>query len=97
MKLSEMNGNQKQVYRMVIDACNEYVGGWENAMEDSSEGSEEWLEAKAQLEAGHDTLVSRVLCEVRNSTEWKRLEHLHFVTIEWTKERVNKRLAKMGY
>ena len=97
MKLSEMNGNQKQVYRMVIDACNEYVGGWENAMEDSSEGSDEWLEAKAQLEAGHDTLVGRVLCEVLNSTEWKCLEHLHFVTIEWTKERVNKRLAKMGY
>lgn len=97
MKISEMNSNQKQVYLMVVDACNEYIGGWENAMMDAEEGSEDWLSAKRQLEVGHDTLVEWILDEVRYSTLWKRLEHLHFVTIEWTKERISRRLKKMGY
>ena len=97
MKISEMNSNQKRVFSMVVDACNEFIGGWENTMMDEEEGSEEWQNAKEMLEAGHDALVQWILSDVKLSTEWKRLEHLHFVSLEWTKERIDRRLKKMGY
>ena len=82
---------------MVVDACNEYIGGWENSMMDSHEGSEDWLEAKKMLEQPHDTIVKWILDDIRYSREWKRLEHLHFVTLDWTRERIDRRLKKMGY
>jgi len=97
MKISEMNSNQKTVYLMVVDACNEFIGGWENTMLDEPEGSEEWQNAKELLEEGHDALVGYILGDIRSSREWQRLEHLHFVSLEWTKERISKRLTKMGY
>ena len=97
MKISEMNNNQKRVYHMVVDACNEFIGGWENTMLDEEEGSEEWQKAKKMLEAGHDTLVEWILSDIRSSAEWICYEHLHFVSLEWTKERIDRRLKKMGY
>ncbi len=97
MKISEMNSNQKRVFMMVVDACNEFIGGWENTMMDYPEDDEEYKNAQEILGAGHDTLVNWILSDIRHSTEWQRLEHLHFVSLEWTKERVDRRLKKMGY
>ncbi len=92
-----MNSNQKRVYQMVVDACNEFIGGWENTMDDYPEGTEEYAEAQRMLGTDHETMVNWMLNDIRNSREWQRLEHLHFVSLEWTKERIDKRLKKMGY
>lgn len=97
MKISEMNNNQKQVFMMVLEACNEFIGGWENTLDDSEEGSEDWNSAKRMLETDHNTMVEWILSDIQCSREWKRIEHLHFVSIAWTKERIDKRLKKMGY
>ncbi len=97
MKISEMNQNQKRVFLMVVDACNEFIGGWENTLCDTEEGSEEWKHAKEVLATEHDTMVDWILSDIRLSKEWQKLEHLHFVSIEWTKERIDRRLKKMGY
>lgn len=97
MKISEMNNNQKRVYLMVVELCNEFIGGWENTLCDAEENSEEWNEAQKMLNADHDTKVEWILSDVRHSIEWQRLENLHFVSLEWTRERIDKRLRKMGY
>lgn len=92
-----MTQNQKQVYLLCIEACNEFIGGWENTRLDSAEGSEDWEMANKMLSQPHETLVEWILDDVRRSREWQRLEHLHFVTIAWTRERIDKRLTKWGY
>lgn len=97
MKVSEMNINQRRVYTLCVEACNEYIGGWENARDDAEPDSEEWKQANYMLTQDHDTLVEWILSDVRSTPEWKKLENLHFVTIEWTKERIDKRLSKWGY
>lgn len=97
MKYADMNENQKQVFRLVSDECNHYIGGWENQMMDYSEGTEEYEEAQSALSQSHEELVDTLFCIVRHTREWENMENLHFVSLDWMKERVDKRLKKMGY
>ena len=97
MKLSEMNANQRKAWEIAVEAVNMYIGGYENQMEDSEEGSENWIEAYNALHASHEEMVETCLAWARMSREWERLEHLHFVGIDFLRERVHKRLVKYGY
>lgn len=97
MKLSEMNENQRKVWEIAVENVNMYIGGYENTMLDYPEDSEEYKDAKESLSLPHDELVEIILGWCRMSREWQRIENLHFVGIEFMKERISKRLNKYGY
>lgn len=88
---------QKQAWRIAVDAVNEYIGGFENQMEDCEEGTEDWKQAYDALHCGHDEIVETCLLWARSSWEWEHLDHIHFVGLDFLRERVEKRVTKYGY
>lgn len=97
MKVSEMNGNQYMVYQLAIENCSDYIGGFENQMQDSCEGSDEYNEAKRALSLSHDELVEEIASWCRMDNRWRKVENLHLVGLDFLKERISKRLTKWGY
>ena len=97
VKFSELNSNQKIVYRIVIDECSNYIGGYENQLDDNQEGTEDWQEAYDALHKSHEELVDIIMRWVRGNSLWECNEHLHFVSLEWIRERIDRRLKKWGY
>lgn len=107
MKLSECNARQRKAYINVYHACNWIIGGWENAMEDNPEDSEEYKGAKAWLddrEALMDYIYSEVISTVYHegamfwgAGEERYLKDIRFCGKAWIMERIDKRLKKMGY
>lgn len=80
---------------MVKDTCNEYFGGYENTLYDFEEGSEEYKDAVEALTAPVEYICKTIEIWVRSSREWQRIENLHFVSLEWMRERIAKRVPKM--
>ena len=99
MKYAEMNERQKRVFRGVLGAANDIVGGLENTLLDNDENSEEYKDAKAGL-ADHDGLAVAIYDMVINGnagTECVSIADVRFCGRKWIKERIEKRLIKMGY
>lgn len=97
MKLSEMNSNERMVWEIAVENVNDYIGGFENDMEDWPEDSEEYKTAKNALSLSHEELIDVILSWCRSDRRWQRIENLHFVGIEFMRERISKRLTKYGY
>ena len=92
----EMNAHEKEVERLISNAVSELIGGWENAMNDSVEGSEEYESAKAML--NHDTLFDCIYEEVMYYSSNKRhASHIRFAGKAFIEERIERRLKKEGY
>ena len=99
MKYAEMNERQKRVFRAVLGAANDVVGGLENTLLDNAEESEEYKNAKEAL-ADHDGLAVVIYDMVINGytgTECVSIRDVRFCGKAWIQERIEKRLAKMGY
>ena len=99
MKYAEMNDRQKRVFMAVLGAANDLVGGLENTMLDNAEGTEEYRLAQEAL-AEHDGLAVAIYDMVINGytgTECVSIRDVRFCGKAWIKERIEKRLAKMGY
>lgn len=91
----EMNAHEKEVDRLISNAVSECIGGFENQLYDSLEGSEEWLAAKATL--NHDTLFDMIYDEVMYYSSNKRhASHIRFAGKAFIEERIERRLAKEG-
>ena len=92
----EMNAHEKQVERLITEAVSEIIGGFENQLYDSEEGSEEWLAAKAVL--NHDTLFGMIYDNVMYYSSNKRhASHIRFAGKAFIEERIERRLTKEGY
>ena len=99
MKYAEMNDRQKRVFMAVLGAANDIVGGLENTILDNAEGTEEHKNAKEAL-ADHASLAVAIYDMVINGktgTELVSIRDVRFCGKAWIKERIEKRLAKMGY
>lgn len=97
MKVSEMNSNQRLVWEIAVENVNEYIGGFENDLEDCEEDSDGWKTAKDALSLSHEELIDEILSWCRADQRWQRIENLHFVGLDFMRERISKRLAKYGY
>ncbi len=104
MKYNEMNERQKKVFRNVLGAANDYIGGLENTLEDYGKDTEEYKDAKATLE-NHAGLVSVIYYEsINNVYDYQlgfapasALRDIRFCGKEFIMERVEARVRKMGY
>lgn len=96
MKFSEMSYRQKLATKFALESCGWVVGGYENAMMDYSEDTEEYQSAKAAL-ANHDELVREIYDHLMSYTEAGYLKHLRFVGKAFILERIERRLKKWGY
>lgn len=104
MKYAEMNERQKKAFRNVLGAANWIIGGWENTLEDYPEESDEYKSAQNAL-ADHDGLVAAIYQEAINNVHdyalgfapASALKDIRFCGKEFIMERVEKRVAKMGY
>ena len=108
MKVAEMNATQRKAFYNIKHAANDLLGGLENTMEDYSEDSEEYQNAKAML-ADHDGLVKELYrmattaiygegyCCFDSKTCEKELRDINFCGKAWLMERCEKRITKEGY
>lgn len=97
MKISEMNAHQKEAYRWISESMSEYIGGYENTLQDYEEEDEEYKEAEEFLNLPHDELVEIIYNDVMAGADKGTAKHLRFAGAEWIKERISKRLTKWGY
>ena len=99
MKYADMNERQKRVFRAVLGAANWFVGGLEIEIENYDTESEEYKDAEKAL-ADHDGLAEQIYDMVINGdagTEAVAIADVRFCGKAWIKERIENRLAKMGY
>ena len=90
-----MTSNELVLAMLVHEAACDLIGGLENTMMDYPEDSEEYKDAKHDLEMGHDTLVTWVVNEVKRNRE--AMKHLKFVGNDFIVTRANKVVTKLGY
>lgn len=90
-----MNSNQLNVFMLVKETCNEYFGGFENTLDDCPKDSPEYKDAVKALTAPVEEICKTIEIWVRSSLKWERIENLHFVSLEWMRERIEKRVPKM--
>ena len=94
-----MNERQQRVFRAVLGAENWIVGGLEIEIENHDAESEEYKDAEKAL-ADHDGLAVQIYDMVINGdagTEAVTITDVRFCGKAWIQERIEKRLAKMGY
>ena len=94
LKVSEMNSNQFCVYKMVIDECNSYFGGYLNQLDDTEEDNPDHQEALRALTAPEEEIRKDIEAWVRSTWEWQTIVETHFVSLEWLRERIYNRVAK---
>jgi hypothetical protein len=98
MKISEMNTHQKAMYYLMDEITCEMIGGAENTMEDYAPETEEYKDAEAFLNQGHDKLAAYFYAHVMNRCKsGSYASHARFAGSEFLKERIERRLQKWGY
>jgi hypothetical protein len=107
MKLSEMNARQQKAFRNILHAANFHIGGLENGMLDNPEGSQAYNDYKAGL-SDHQWLVDEIYrmatteiydeggCSFGKCAE-SIMKDVRFCGKTWLMERVEARVAKLGY
>lgn len=107
MKLSECNAKQRKAYINIAHAANWIIGGLENVLLDNEPESNEYIDAKRQLDDHAllvDTIYDAALTEIYTDGACmfgnevaKYLKDIRFCGKEWLMERVEARVKKLGY
>ena len=87
MKRNDCNANQRLMWNVVCREANNYIGGLENTLMDYEPETEEYKQAKAELE-DFDSVKEFVASEVLHSIEWEKMQNTHFITREWLDTRI---------
>lgn len=93
MKFNECNQNQKRAWMQVVYATQWIVGGLENEIADG------WRKEMIP----HDELAKEIYEVVMTCTTYegfqsfRPIKEIRFVGADWIKERIEKRLIKLGY
>lgn len=90
-----MDARQTALAIIAREAAGELIGGLENTMLDYPEDSKEYQDAKSDLSAGHDTLVSWIVADVKARRE--SIPHLKFAGNDFLAKYVSKLLTKWNY
>ena len=91
----EMNKHERQTDLLIQNAVSEIIGGFENLLEDSEEGSDDWTEAKETL--NHDELFKMIYNDVMSESRSNYASHIRFAGKEFIEDRIEARLKKEGY
>lgn len=92
MKVSEMNKNEKAAFMQVVNATDWILGGYENELSDSGTAIPEHEILKNEI---YDTVMN---CSTYPGTQaYYPIKEIRFASTAWINERIEKRLAKMGY
>ncbi len=97
MKRSEMNAHQREAFDFIISSMSDYIGGYENTLQDCKKDSEDYKEAYEFLHQGHEALRDLIYDEVMSLSDKGMAKHLRFAGKEFILERISKRLEKWGY
>lgn len=90
-----MDNREMALMRMTKKVANEWIGGLENQMLDSIPGEEDYENAKAELERGHDWWVDALVSEVKVNREAQK--HLKFAGNKFLECCAHAVLIGMGY
>ena len=90
-----MDSRQTMLAIIAKEAAGNLIGGLENTMLDYPEDSDEYRNASHDLHAGHDTLVSWIVADVKQTREG--IKHLKFTGNTFLENYVSKLLTKWGY
>lgn len=90
-----MDNRQKAIARMAKDIAGDWIGGLENTLLDFEEDSEEYKNAKHDLELGHEYWKKAIVSEVKDAREAQK--QLKFVGNKFLEDYVDRLLTKWGY
>lgn len=91
----EMNQHEKMVNFLIQQGVSEWIGGLENTLLDYPEDSEEYQNAKADL--NHDTLFGCIYNYVMDNSRGNYASHIRFAGKKFIEERIESILIKEGY
>lgn len=98
MKVSEMNAHQKVMFKLMDNVTSDYIGGWENTLEDYEEFTDEYKEAYEYLNMGHDKMKDFfyhiIMCNCKKGTY---AEHARFAGGQFLMDIIERRLIKWCY
>lgn len=97
MKRSEMNLHQREAFDHICSTMSEYIGAYENQLQDCTPDDEEYKKAYEFLHQGHDNLVEIIYQGVMFDSNKSVAKHLRFAGEAFIKERIDRRLTKWGY
>lgn len=92
-----MNAHQKMAYIMVVESMSEIISANENTLLDYDENSAEYKDAKEFLSHDREYLANVIYNDVMQACDKTHEKHLRFAGEKFIKERIEKRLIKMGY
>jgi hypothetical protein len=98
MKRNEMNAHQKVLFDLTREAISDTIGAYENTMMDFRPETKEYKEAEEFLNQGHEALAKVIYDEVMDMCKrGANASHARFAGSEFLKERIDRRLTKLGY
>lgn len=95
IKERELNVREKAIIKLIRQSGSEWIGAYENTLQDFPEDSEEYKEAKELL--NHDTLFEKIYGDVMQESKKNRDSHIRFAGKEFIQKEIERYLAKMGY
>ena len=91
----DMDTREKAIDRIIKRSVSEWIGGYENTLQDYMPEDEEYKYAKEIL--NHDTLFENIYQELIEYTKNNRDSHIRFAGKEFMEERIEHWLKKSGY
>lgn len=95
VRFAKMNQHEKVINQLVRQCVSEWIGGLENTMQDYTEDTEEYQNAKAML--NHDDLFNMFYSDIMAETKRNAKSHLRFAGKKFIEERIENALEKCGY
>lgn len=98
MNKIKLNAHQIEADKLVQEVMSDMLGGYENQMSDSEEGSDDWITANEFLQTERmqmiELLYEMVIAEAQYMGTSK---HINFAGTAFIKKRIDKKLVDWGY
>lgn len=91
----QLNMHEKQVKRLIQESVSEWIGGYENTLEDYRPEDQEYKDALEILQ--HDYLFDRIYEDVMKESRGNYASHIRFAGRQFIVDQIEKRLEAEGY
>jgi len=96
--MKKLNTHEQMVAKLTQAIMSDYIGGYENSMEDYEEGSEDYITAKNFLEMPKQEMINFIKSEVvSESQRMGYAKHMNFAGTEFLEKWIVKQLEDWGY
>ncbi|HHT97155.1 MAG TPA: hypothetical protein GXZ90_04590 [Clostridiales bacterium] len=98
MSKIKLNSHQLKANKLILEVISDMIGGYENQMTDSEEGSEDWLTADEFLKTERNQMIELLYEIIITEAQYKGNDkHINFAGIKFIKTNISNKLTEWGY